>query len=299
MDRPAQALDWSLIRSVLAVAETGSLSAAARLLGLTQPTLGRQIRAAEAALGAALFRRVARGLVPTEAGAAILPAARAMRAAAAGLALAVAGQDGRAAGTVRLTASVFAAHHLLPPVIAELRTAHPDIQIELVPSDAAENLLFREADIALRMFRPTQLDIVARRIGRAPMGLYAARDYLARRGVPETTAAALGLDWVGYDRSDLILRSAAALGFELARESFGVRCDNQATYWELVRAGCGIGGAMLAVGERDPAVQRILPGLEIAALEVWLAMPAALRAVPRVRLVWAHLAACLGPMFAP
>ena len=161
MDSP----DWTLTRSFLAVAETGSLSAAARRLGLSQPTLGRHIAEMEARTGLSLFARQPRGLAPTEAALTLLPHARAMAEAAAHLSLAAAGRDPALTGTVRLTASRIFAHHLLPPVLADLRRAEPGIEIELVPSDISENLLYRQADIALRMYRPTQPDLVARHLG--------------------------------------------------------------------------------------------------------------------------------------
>ena len=155
-------LSWTLIQSFLAVAETGSLSAAAKKMGQSQPTLGRHIKAAEAALRTKLFDRVSTGLRLTEAGNMLLEPARDMFSASARFASIAAGRDMTLSGTVRITASVVVSHYLLPEVLAELRLAEPDIEIELVPSDTPENLLYREADIAIRMYRPTQLDIVTR-----------------------------------------------------------------------------------------------------------------------------------------
>ena len=154
--------DWTLYRSYLAVAETGSLSAAARRLNLSQPTLGRPIADLEAALSTSLFTRIPQGLRLTDAGTLLLPAARQMRDAAAHIALLAAGRSETLTGTVRLTASRVVSHYLLPPILADLRHKEPGIDIELVPSDSTENLLFREADITLRMYRPTQLDTVTR-----------------------------------------------------------------------------------------------------------------------------------------
>ena len=159
-----ETLDWSYIRSLLAVAETGSLSAAARKTGQSQPTLGRHIKAVEMALGTDLFVRNSGGLQLTEAGLSLLEPAREMAHAYARLTTQAAGRDAAVAGTVRITASVVVSQYLLPPIIAEIRRREPDIEIELVPSDTTENLMFREADIAVRMFRPTQLDVVARKI---------------------------------------------------------------------------------------------------------------------------------------
>lgn len=283
-------LDWTLLQSFAAVAETGSLSAAARKLGQSQPTVGRHIRALEAALGIELFTRGPKGLIATEAGRGLIGPAEQMRDAAARLRLAAEGQDAGLAGTVRVTASTVVSHFILPPILAAMRRAHPEIQIELVPSDSSENLLFREADIALRMYRPTQLDIVAAHVTDLPVGLYAARGYLDRVGRPRTQAEVMTMDFVGFDANDTIIRVMREAGLEVGRAFFGMRCDDQAAYWQLVRAGCGIGGMQVAVGEAEPGVERVMPQMELPALPVWLAAPAALRHSPRIRMVWDRLA---------
>lgn len=281
--------DWTLIRSFLAVAETGSLSAAARRLRLTQPTLGRHIAELETALGLSLFTRQPRGLAPTDTAAALLPHARSMAEAAARLSLAAAGREARLAGTVRLTASRVVAHHLLPPILADLRRAEPGIEIELVPSDTSENLLFREADIALRMYRPGQLEIVTTHLADLEMGIYAAPAFLDRHGRPETVEGLLALDFVGFDRSDLILRMMAGLGVARRRTDFPVRCDDQVVFLNLVRAGLGVGGVLRLVGDPDPALERIAPFLPLPTLPLWIAAPQALRGQPRVARVFDHL----------
>lgn len=292
-------LDWTLLRSFLAVAETGSLSAAAKALGLTQPTLGRHVAELEAGLGSTLFTRVPRGLQPTEAALALLPAARDMRDAAARLALAAAGRQESLAGTVRLTASHVVSHFLLPPMLARLRIAEPGIEIELVPSDATENLLFREADIALRMYRPVQDQVVTRHLTDLPMAMYAAKSYLDRRGQPQGIADLLAHDIIGMDRSDLILRMMARLGLHARREDFPIRCDDQVTYWELVRAGCGIGGGQCSYGDADTLVERVAEFIPLPSLPVWLTAPEALRQNPRIRRVMDHLAAEFRALPAP
>ena len=284
-------IDWTLYRSFLAVAETGSLSAAARSLNLSQPTLGRHVAELETALSTPLFTRIARGLTPTDAALALIPAARAMRDAAAHLSLAAAGRQETLKGTVRLTASRVVSHFLLPPMLARLRQCEPGIEIELVPSDSTENLLFREADIALRMYRPTQNDVVTRHLTDLPLALYGATDYLARHGRPETFDDLMSHDIVGMDRSDLMLRMLAHLGLTRRREDFPVRCDDQLVYWNLVRAGCGLGGAQTVIGDADPTVERVAGFVRLPAMPVWLTAPEALRQNPRIRHVMDHLAA--------
>ncbi|TYC75359.1 LysR family transcriptional regulator [Stappia sp. BW2] len=290
-----ETLDWSYIRSLLAVAETGSLSAAARKTGQSQPTLGRHIKAVEMALGTDLFVRSAGGLQLTEAGLSLLEPAREMAHAYARLTTQAAGRDAAVAGTVRITASVVVSHYLLPPIIAEIRRREPDIEIELVPSDTTENLMFREADIAVRMFRPTQLDVVARKIADQPIALYAAHSVLDRHGTPETLEELTTIPFVGFDRSDMILQQMRNLGLRLDRHFFGVRCDQQSTYWELVRAGCGIGAMQTVIGDVDPTVQRLPFQPDLPTLPIWLAAHEALHKTPRVKRVWNILAERLTP----
>lgn len=283
-------LDWTLIRSFLAVAEAGSLSAAARATGISQPTLGRHVQAAEAALEIALFARLAQGLVLTDAGQALLPTARAMRQAAAELALTAKSQGVGLDGTVRVTASRVVAHFLLPPILARLRAEEPGIEIELVPSDTSENLLFGEADIALRMYRPTQPDLVARHLCNLPLGLYAATTYLDRRGRPATLDALMTHDFIGQDRMDQIIRVMASLGITVDRHFFPVRCDDPLTYLELVRAGAGLGGILRRIGDADPVLERIDVVPDLPSLPVWLTAAPRLRQSPRLRRVWDALA---------
>lgn len=297
MPKLPSSLDWSLVQAFLAVAQTGSLSAAARRVGVSQPTVGRQVHAMEEALGTALFRRQPRGMALTEAGAALIEPARAMEAAAGRLALLAAGEAEEAGGTVRITASIFMSHHVLPPILARLREEAPEIAVELVASDATGNLLFREADIALRMYRPEQLDVVARHLGDVPLGLFGARRYLDRRGRPESFEDLRAHDFVGYDTSDMIIRGMRGVGWEVDRDWFAVRCDHQSAYWELVRAGCGLGFCQAPTARADPVVEEIVltKPLPIPSLPVWLATHEKLRRSRRVRRVWDHLAAALAP----
>ncbi|MBL1436105.1 MAG: LysR family transcriptional regulator [Rhodobacteraceae bacterium] len=291
-----QALDWSLLQAFTAVAETGSLSAAARRLGQSQPTLGRQIAKAEAALGTALFTRQPRGLSLNESGAALYPLALEMQTAARRLSLLAAGQSQSLQGTVRITASKVFSHYSLPPILAQIRQAEPEIQLELAPSDSTENLLFREADIAIRMYRPTQEDVIARKLGEIKTGLFAHKTYLAQRGTPQTVSDITAHDMVGLDRNPLIIDAMKALGIPRTREDFPVRCDDQATYWELAKAGCGLGATQLQIGQRSEDMVQILPDLPLENLPVWLVAAKALRQTPRIRRVYDLLAKAIKPL---
>ncbi|EEE38891.1 transcriptional regulator, LysR family [Rhodobacteraceae bacterium KLH11] len=290
MVKSLQLSDWSLIQSFLAVAQTGSLSAAARMLGRSQPTLGRQVHALEEELGVSLFDRHARGLTLSEVGQQVLPMAQQMYAAVNALSLTAAGQAQQLEGSVRITASVFVSHHLLPPILAAIRRAEPAIQLDLVASDASENLLFREADIAVRMYRPEQVDIVAKHIGEVPLCFCAARSYLERAGRPASPSELMQHDLVGFDANEEIINAMRNKGWPASRESFATRCDNQTTYWELIRAGCGIGFSQLGIAQADPAVEVLEIDAEIPVLPIWLAAPQAMRQTPRIRRVWDLLA---------
>jgi DNA-binding transcriptional LysR family regulator len=245
-------------------------------------------------LGVDLFTRAPRGLVPTAAGLEIADMTRDMQSAATRLRLIADGKAGNLSGTVRITASVVTSHFILPRIVADLRQAMPEIQIDLVPSDTTENLIFREADIAVRMYRPSQLDVITKHICDQPMAVYAAKSYLDRMGRPETLEDAARLDFVGFDKSDLIIRVMTNLGLEASRDFFAVRCDQQAVHWELVRAGCGLGGAQTIIGDADPTMERILEGqMQLQALPIWLTAPQALHSNARIRAVWDYLSAAL------
>lgn len=289
-------LDWSLVQAFLAVAETGSLSAAARLLGTSQPTLGRQIKQIEQQLGAELFHRQPRGLALTDIGAALVQPASVMRDAVQRIALTAAGQQASLAGTVRITASVSTSALHLPPIIAGIRKLEPQIAIELVPSDDSRNLLYREADIAVRMYRPTQLDLVTQHIGDIELAVFAAKSYLADRGTPQSGADLLQHDFVGFDANPEIIEGFRAAGITVDRDFFKTRCDDNIAYWELVRAGCGIGFAQAGVGRDDPLVSEIDIGMPLPVLPVWLTAHEAMRQTPRIRRVWDLLAAGLRPL---
>lgn len=283
-------LDWSLVQTYLAVVEHGSLSKAARFLGQSQPTLGRKVKELEEQLGSELFRRHDKGLTPTEAGQELLSAARSMQTAAHELELRAAGGAERLQGTVRVTASVAVATHHLPSIIAQIRRTEPWIAIELDPRDETSKLHFREADIALRMYRPTQLDLIASHIGDLSFSAFAARSYIERRGLPRARADLVEHDVVGLDRSPALVHGFERAGFPVDREWFKVRCDDYGAHLALVKAGCGIGFMQRAIGLRDPELVELGIDFGIPPLPVWLTAHDAIRKTPRVARVWAILA---------
>lgn len=289
-------IDWTLLRSFLAVVETGSLSAAAARLGTTQPTLGRHIRELEMALNVSLFRRSVRGLDPTDAALGLIDDARAMGAAADSLALKAQGKAEKLEGTVRITASQIVASFVLPDIVTALRRAEPLIQIEIVASDQSQNLLRRDADIALRMFDPTQNALIARKLGDTALGLYGTRDYLDRRGRPERIEDLLRHDVIGFDRSDDIIKGYAQYGFNVTRHQFPVRCDDQVVGWQLMNAGAGLGFAQVRLAGAQPHLERVDDriGMHLPALPIWLVMHEEVRSNARIRRVADFLAESIG-----
>ncbi|WP_341705438.1 LysR family transcriptional regulator [Ferrovibrio sp.] len=281
---------WDLYRSFLAVLREGSLSAAARRLGLTQPTLGRHVAALEQLLGAALFIRSRSGLSPTEAALDLQPYAEALEATAAAALRSASGRGRSIRGSVRVSASEIVAIEVLPPILAGLQAAHPDLVIELVPSNRVENLLLREADIAVRMVAPAQEALVAKRIGAIELGFHAHRDYLARRGTPRSLTAMEAHSLVGYDRETAFIRRARELLPLPERIAFAFRSDSDVAQLAAIRAGIGIGVCQVPLARRDPALVRLLPKAFSFPLETWLAMHENLRDTPRCRVVFDALA---------
>ncbi len=281
-----ETLNWTFIQTFLTVAKTGSLTAAAQKLGLSQPTVGRHIKLTEKSLGVELFTRDVKGLTLTEAGVSLLEPANEMANASAKLSALASGREKQLSGTVRLTASVVVSHYLIPSIVATIRKKEPEIEIELLPSDTSENLIFREADIAIRMYRPTQLDIITKHLFDQPLALYATTSLLKKWGSPKNLEELVNLPFVGFDRSELIINVLCNLGCPVDRHYFGVRCDNQSAYWELVRARCGVGAMQTSIGDKDQHVVKLEYQPELPTLPFWLAAPKALRTNMRIKRVW-------------
>lgn len=284
---------WDHLRSFLAVLGDGSLSGAARSLRLTQPTVGRHIDELEASLGVVLFTRSQTGLAPTDAALELAPHAATMAAAADALVRTASGEAAEDRGTVRLAASEIVGTEILPPMLAGFQQAHPRIAIELVVSNRNDDLLRREADIAIRMARPTQGTLLARRIGSVELGLHAHRRYLDRRGTPDTLADMDGHALIGFDRETAAVRALQKLGLTLTREMFSLRTDSDTTQLAAIRAGLGIGVCQAPLAARDPDLVRLVPDAFAYPLECWVAMHEDLRAVRRMRLAFDHLVAGL------
>ena len=276
-------IGWELYRSFLGVLREGSLSGAARTLGITQPTAGRHVAALEAALGVVLFTRSQLGLMPTEVALALQTHAEAMESTAASLERAATSQGEGVRGVVRISASEVVGVEVLPPIVARLREAHPALKVELVLTNRVQDLLRREADIAVRMVRPKQEQLVARRIGQIELGFHARKDYLARHGTPRKMEEIAAHAVIGYDQPTAFVRNAGKALPGYGREAFSLRTDSDLAQLALIRAGAGIGICQVGVARRDDALVRLMPRIFSMKLETWVTMHEDLRNSPRCR----------------
>lgn len=290
MDWRAVKFDWNRARAFLVTAEEGSLSAAARALGMTQPTLGRQVDALEEELGVVLFERVGRGFSLTPSGMDLLEHVRAMGEAAGNVSLAASGHSQSIEGTIRISASEVHAAILLPPILAKLRQAEPGIVVEIVASSTASDLRRREADIAIRNFQPKEPDLIARRIRDIPARLYAAPSYLDRIGNPRLPADLQNAEFIGVDRTGVFLKGLNAIGLNLKESNFPIMTENYLVMWEMVKCGLGIGIQDGVIGDAEPLVRRALPDLKPLVFSMWLVAHREVNTSRRVRFVFDLLA---------
>lgn len=288
------ALSWDLLGAFLAVMRAGSLSGASRTLGVAQPTVRRQIEKLEEILGAVLFTRSQTGLIPTETANTTLPYAESMAGVAEALVRSASAPLGAEHGTVRVTCSEIVGAAVLPPMLSDLRRAHPQLQIEMSLTNANEDLLRRDADVAIRMAQPTQSALVAKRIGSVKLGAFASEKYVAEHGVPRSPADLLrGHALIGKDRDVSFFAPLAAVGLSLKRRDFALRTDSDLAYLAAIRAGLGIGVCQVPLAAGPPRLVRLLPKLSLE-LPVWVATHENLRTARRVSIVFDHLVKALG-----
>lgn len=288
--------DWALYRSFHAVLTEGSLSGAARTLGLTQPSIARHIAALEQAIGTTLFVRSQRGLSPTQAAIELKPHVERLASTATALLRTASARAGEVAGTVRISASEVVAIEHLPPILTRLRRRHPRLSFELSPSNALDDLLQRQADIALRMVPPVQQALLARKIGTIEIGLHAHRGYLADRAFPETLEVLADHDLIGFDVETPAIRAIARNYPILDRTAFALRVDSDIAQLAAIRAGFGIGFCQVPIAARDPDLVRVLAQALSIDLGLWVVMHEDLASSARCRTVFDALAEGLAPI---
>ncbi len=290
MDWNLVSFDWNQARAFLATVEEGSLSAAARALGLTQPTLGRQVTALEAALGIVLFERVGQSMVLTPSGAELLDHVRVMRDAASRMSLTASGQSQTVAGKVRVTASDIFAAYVLPPVLRRLRKLAPQLEIDVVAANDIRDLQRREADVAIRHVRPEQPDLIARLLHETKGYFYASTSYLDKRGRPASLQELVSHDFISFGDTDRMLGYMHDVGLALTDENFRLGSENGIVAWEFVRQGLGVAPMSENVGAKTIGVEQLLPDMDPFIFPVWLTTHRELHSSRRIRLVFDTLA---------
>lgn len=292
MNWAAVDFDWNQARAFLITALEGSLSAAARQLKQTQPTLSRQVAALEKHLGVTLFERVGKRLVLTETGMDLLEHVRAMGEAAGLVALGATGRSQAIVGQVRISASEVVAAYLLPPIVERLRSAHPEIDVHVVASNRLSDLLRREADIAIRHVRPEQPDLVARKVRDSSAHLYAARRYLERHGRPKPHDLT-GAVFIGADDNPRFVEVLRQLGARVSLDNFKWTTDSHLVGWEMLRQGLGIGAMLDDIADSTPGIERVLPSLPAIPVPYWLCTHRELYTSRRIRVTFDLLAEAL------
>lgn len=299
MEIDANRLDWNHLRAFLAAAEAGSLSGAAKTLALTQPTLSRQIAALEDQLGLLLFERVGRGLSITQAGRELLTHVQDMGQAAQRAGVTASGQRSDLTGWVKVTASDILAAHVLPHLVADLRSVAPQLSIEVIATNDISDLMRREADIAIRHVRPEEPELIARLVSEARGYFYASRPYLDRVGRPKTLAQAAELDWIGYGDTHRMIAYLEGLGVSLTPDNFRAAAADGLVVWQMAQAGLGICPMDGVVGDATPDMEPVLPDQFNVPFPVWLVAHRELHTNPKIRLVFDLLAKALKDRAAP
>lgn len=286
-------IPWEWYRTFLAVMKEGSLSGAARMLAITQPTAGRHVAALESALGLVLFTRSQTGLQATDAAVALQDHAQTMENTACMIERSAASFSARTTGlrgVVRISASEIIGTEVLPPLIARMKEDYPQVTLELVLSDRLQDLLNREADIAVRMATPVQEQLIARRMGSIEVGLYASPSYLLRHAAPESLEALFTHTLVGFDKITPFILQALKHYPQFSRERFSVRTDSDVAQLHLIRAGAGIGMCQVQLADFPVRLERLMPDVFAFHLETWLVMHEDLRHSQACKMVFDRLA---------
>lgn len=282
--------DWNQTRGFLATAEAGSLSAAARKLGLTQPTLSRQVAALEEELGVTLFERIGKRLELTETGVELLDHAKRMGAAADAIALSATGRSETVEGLVGISASDGIAVNLVPPILERIRREAPQIQVEVIASNELSDLRRREADIAIRHVRPEEPELVAKLVREASASFYASKQWVERNGMPRVAEDLVGLNLIGFDRGDRYKEHLSAMGLPVDQIKFPLISENSLVIWEMIKRGLGVSIMMDDIAELQTGIVRILDGMGPVVFPIWLVTHRELHTSRRFRIVFDILA---------
>ena len=286
MDWRSIRFDWNRARAFLVTAEEGSLSAAARALEMTQPTLGRQVSALESELGVVLFDRIGSRLTLTSNGIDLLDHVKAMAEAANQVSLVAANRSDTIAGDVCISASEIHAAYLLPPIIATLRELEPRISVKIVSSNEASDLLKREADIAIRSFRPTQTELISKKIKDVDAPFYATKQYIDRIAPVSDKDLIRRAQFIAIGNKTTFLKQMNERGYSLTEDNAHLESESHIVHWEMTKNGLGVGVVPENIGDQEPSVQRVLNDIKPISFPIWLTSHRELKASKRIRFVF-------------
>ncbi|WP_108783675.1 LysR family transcriptional regulator [Pontivivens insulae] len=284
------AFDWNQARAFLATAETGSLTAAAKVLNMTQPTLSRQVAALEETLGVTLFERSGRAMTLTQSGADLVEHVRDMGLAASRFSLGASGHAQDVTGTISLSVVDVLAAYVLPDILADIRKIAPGVTFEVIVSNELSNLARREADIAIRHLPPTQSELIARRLPDCEAYLYGHRSYVGQRGGAEQLYESGKFELVGFGLPDQSERVLAERGIHIPAQLITSYSQNGVASWEMARRGLGLCIMMAEIAEIEPDMVRVHGDYPAIDVPTWLIAHRELRTSMRMRLVFDALA---------
>lgn len=288
-------MDWNHIRAFHATAAAGSLSAAARRLGLTQPTLSRQVLALETDLGVALFERRGRKLVMTQTGMELLDHIRVMGDVADTVALAASGRVQEIRGRVSISATDSFSAYVLPEIIERIRSEAPQITVMIVASNELSNLHRGEADIAIRHVGPDRPNLVGQYIRDTEACFYASENWVARHGLPKGPADLARAELIGPD-GKRFADFLHEVGIPIEAADFRILSDSSVAIWEMVKRGMGVAAMLREVADRTPGVTNLLPDMPPLRFPIWLVTHQELQSSPRIHVVQRILAEELARM---
>lgn len=286
--------DWNHARAFFVTVEEGSLSAAAKALKMSQPTLGRQVSALEKELGVSLFERVGRGYEITRSGIELYEHVKAMGEAANILSLTASGRSQLIEGNVSISATNSMSAYILPALIHKLRQLQPGIQIEMVSTNALSDLRKREADIAIRHVEPTHPELYFKKLRKSNAYLYATPGYLKKIAPIQKASDLKKAAFIGFANNHKYIEGLKTIGVEVTSKNFHIFSDDQIFQWEMVKQGAGIGVMTEDVGAKENSVRKVLEKLPPLQFDNWVVAHRELKTNRRIRIVFDFLAEALG-----
>jgi len=286
MSSSMRRFDWNQLRAFVTTVEAGSITAAARILGATQPTISRQISSLEEQLGLTLIERGPRGMILTAPGEALLRDAKAMSEAAARISVSASDHSSTTEGVVSVSASEAICLYRLPEIIEELREVAPGIELHVLSEDGMSDLIRREADIAIRHIRPQQSDLIAKVVLESNAFLYATSNYLEQHGRPKALGDLSQHQFIGPCVGKTLPEILESVGVEISDRNVRLLSNSWGGSWELVKRDLGFCLMMKEVGDRTPEVERVFPDIIFQPMTFWLVSHRELRNNPRIRIVY-------------